>query len=62
MTGVQTCALPISAVIQFSRMVLVDGVVPSARAHLFLLGVTAVMLAAGVLIFKRHAPRAAEYL
>jgi ABC-type polysaccharide/polyol phosphate export permease len=53
---------PPTAVIQFSRMVLVDGVVPSARAHLFLLGVTAVMLAAGVLIFKRHAPRAAEYL
>ena len=53
---------PPTAVIQFSRMVLVDGVVPSARAHLFLLGVTAAMVASGILIFRRHAPRAAEYL
>ena len=53
---------PPTPVIQFSRMVLVDGVLPSTRAHLFLAGVTAVTLAAGILIFRRHAPRAAEYL
>jgi ABC-type polysaccharide/polyol phosphate export permease len=48
--------------IQFSRSVLVDGVVPGPRAHLVLAAGTAVIVGAGVLIFRRFAPRAAEYL
>ena len=53
---------PPTPIIQFSRSVLVDGVVPTARAHLFLTLETAVVLIAGILVFRRYAPRAAEYL
>ena len=48
--------------IQFSRSVLVDGVVPGARAHLVLAAGSVLVLGAGVLVFRRLAPRAAEYL
>jgi lipopolysaccharide transport system permease protein len=48
--------------IQFSRFVLVDGVLPGARAHVVLAAGTLVVLAAGTLAFRRLAPRAAEYL
>jgi lipopolysaccharide transport system permease protein len=48
--------------IQFSRFVLVDGVVPGARAHAVLAAGTALILGAGLLVFRRYAPRAAEYL
>jgi len=53
---------PPTMIIQFSRAVLVDGLVPTPRAHLFLALETAVILAVGALIFRRHAPRAAEYV
>ena len=53
---------PPTPVIQFSRAVLVDGKVPTLRAHLCLALVTAVILGTGLAIFRRCAPRAAEYL
>jgi lipopolysaccharide transport system permease protein len=53
---------PPTPIIQFSRMVLVDGVVPSARAHALLAIGTLTIVAAGMLIHRRYAPRAAEYV
>jgi len=55
-------AWPPTPIIQFSRAVLVEGVVPTARAHLLLSFETAVVLVVGTLIFRGYAPRAAEYL
>lgn len=49
-------------VIQFSRSVLVHGVVPSMRAHLMLAASAAVVLATGVLIFWRQGRRVLEEL
>lgn len=48
--------------IQFSRFVLVDGVIPGLRAHLILVLGISIILGTGLLIFRRFAPRAAEYL
>jgi ABC-type polysaccharide/polyol phosphate export permease len=53
---------PPTPLVQFSRSVLVEGVVPTARAHTFLLVEATVVFIVGVLIFRRYAPRAAEYL
>ena len=53
---------PPTPVIQFSREVLVDGTIPTLKAHMLLVMVTAVIFATGFAIFRRHAPRAAEYL
>lgn len=53
---------PPTPVIEFSRAVLVDGGVPSIRAHLLLAAVTAVILAAGVAVYRRYAPTIAERL
>jgi len=53
---------PPTPVIQFSRAVLISGTVPTAKANLFLAAVTGIILATGVLVFRRYAPRAAEYL
>ncbi|HTO11123.1 MAG TPA: ABC transporter permease [Candidatus Binatia bacterium] len=53
---------PPTPIIQFSRRVLVDGVVPTARAHALLTLGTLAILGAGALIHRRAAPRAAEYL
>ena len=53
---------PPTVVIQFARAVLVEGAVPSARAHLFLSLETAAILTVGLLIFRGQAPRAAEYV
>jgi lipopolysaccharide transport system permease protein len=51
---------PPTPVIQFSRAVLVDGEVPTAKAHALLtLGAAAILLT-GVAVFRRLAPRAAE--
>ena len=41
---------------------LLDGVIPSARANLMLLAVTAVVLAAGALVYRARAADAAENL
>jgi lipopolysaccharide transport system permease protein len=53
---------PPTPVIQYARSVLVAGVVPSARAHLLLAGVTASMLVVGTLVFRRFAADAAEHV
>ena len=53
---------PPTPVIQFSRAVLVDAKVPTLRAHLCLALVTALILGTGLVVFRRCAPRAAEYL
>jgi lipopolysaccharide transport system permease protein len=53
---------PPTAILQLSRAVLVDGTVPSLRAHVLLTAGTLVILGVGALVFRRHAPRAAEYL
>jgi hypothetical protein len=42
--------------------VLVDGIIPTARVHMFLTLEAVVVLGVGALIFCRYAPRAAEAL
>lgn len=53
---------PPTPIIQFARSVLVEGRVPTARAHLLLSLAAVVLLACGWLVFRRGAPRAAEYV
>jgi lipopolysaccharide transport system permease protein len=53
---------PPTAVIEFSRQVLVRGTMPTATAHACLAGVAALSLAIGGIVFSRMAPRAAESL
>jgi lipopolysaccharide transport system permease protein len=53
---------PPTAIIQFTRAVLVEGTVPSLTAHLLLTLETLAALGAGIVIFRRFAPRAAEYV
>ena len=53
---------PPTAVIEFSRAVLVDGRVPSAVAHFDLALVAVLSLGIGVVVYRHFAPRAAEYL
>jgi len=53
---------PPTPIIQFARAAVIDHQVPSLRAHLLLSFETAVILLLGALIFRRYAPRAAEYL
>ena len=53
---------PPTLFIQLSRMVLVRGEVPTLRAHLMLTAATALALAAGAAMYRRHAARNAEYL
>jgi len=53
---------PPTPVIQYARQVLIDATVPSLRANLYLLGVTLAVLAIGIVVFRRYAPRAAEHL
>ena len=55
-------AWPPTAVIEFSRAVLVTGVIPSPRAHALLLAEGAVALLLGFMVFRRYAPGAAERL
>ena len=49
-------------VIMFSRSVLVDGMIPTARAHELLTAETLAILGIGMLIYRRYAPRVAEAL
>jgi lipopolysaccharide transport system permease protein len=51
-----------TAVIQFSRSVLVEGKIPTLTAHLMLLGGTVVVLCTGVALYSRLAPRSLEKL
>jgi len=53
---------PPTPVIQYSRAALIQGEVLSLRAHALLAGVTAMILLAGVLVFRRYSSRAAEWL
>ena len=53
---------PPTAVIEFARAVLVRGTMPTATAHLCLAAAAALSLAIGWMVFRRLAPRAAEYL
>jgi lipopolysaccharide transport system permease protein len=53
---------PPTPVIEFSRAVLVAGVMPTATGHLYLAVDAALCLLAGIVIFARLGPRAAEYL
>ena len=53
---------PPTPVIMFSRRVLIEGGTPTLRANLSLLVVTLSILAVGILVFRRHAPSAAEHL
>jgi lipopolysaccharide transport system permease protein len=51
-----------TAVIQFTRSVLVTGVVPTLRAHLMLVASAILVLVIGALVFRRLGPRAVEEL
>jgi lipopolysaccharide transport system permease protein len=53
---------PPTAFIEFSRSVLVAGVVPTMRGHLLLALGSVACLLVGALIYRRLGPRAAEYL
>lgn len=53
---------PPTPVIEFSRDVLMRGVAPSTTGHVLLALVTSATLGLGILVFRRYAPRAAEYL
>jgi lipopolysaccharide transport system permease protein len=53
---------PPSSVIEFSRSVLIEGVLPSARAQLLLGAAAAASLGVGMLIYRRLAPTVPEYL
>ena len=53
---------PPTPVIEFSRSALVLGVLPTTTGHLYLAADAAFCLLAGIVIFCRLSPRAAEYL
>jgi lipopolysaccharide transport system permease protein len=55
-------AWPPTAVIEFSRSVLVSGVVPSGRAHVLLVAEAACALLVGCAVFRRYGASAAERL
>ena len=53
---------PPTPVIQFSRAVLVDGSIPTLKAHMLLVAVAAAVFAGGAAIFRAYSPTAAENL
>jgi ABC-type polysaccharide/polyol phosphate export permease len=53
---------PPTPIIQFAREVLIAGTTPSLKAHALLTLEAAIVLAVGIWVFRRYAPRAAEYL
>jgi lipopolysaccharide transport system permease protein len=53
---------PPTPIIEFSRSVLVNGVLPTATGHTYLAADAALCLLAGVALFRRLSPRAAEYV
>ena len=53
---------PPTAIIEFTRSVIVAGMVPTPRAHAILVIETIILLVVGSVIFRRYAPRAAEYV
>jgi lipopolysaccharide transport system permease protein len=55
-------AWPPTAVIEFSRSVLIAEEIPSGRAHLWLVAEAVCALLVGIAVFRRYAARAAESL
>ena len=53
---------PPTPIIEFSRAVMVDGTLPTMRAHAFLFLLVSATLGLGALVFRRYAPRAAEFV
>jgi lipopolysaccharide transport system permease protein len=53
---------PPTPVIEFSRAAIVDGILPTSRAHWCLALMVGVCLASGTWIYRRYSPRAVEYL
>lgn len=53
---------PVTAVIQFTRQVLIDGTIPTFKAHLLLFGVSGVTFIVGASLFRYYVPRAVEKL
>jgi lipopolysaccharide transport system permease protein len=53
---------PPTPVMEFARMALVDGTLPTARGHASLVALVALILGLGAAVFRWQAPRAAEYL
>jgi lipopolysaccharide transport system permease protein len=53
---------PPTPAIEFSRAAMVAGVLPTATAHACLALMSGGILAVGVVLFRRYAPRAAEYV
>lgn len=53
---------PPTPVMEFTRAVLVDGTMPTALAHACLALMAGGILLGGALVYRRWAPRAAEYL
>lgn len=53
---------PPTPIIQFTREVLVNGSVPSLKAHLLLSAETGIVFLVGLLVFHRYRPRIAEYV
>jgi lipopolysaccharide transport system permease protein len=53
---------PPTPIIEFSRDVLVRGVVPTRTAHVYLAVDAAIIVTIGIVVFRRFAPRAAEYV
>ena len=53
---------PVTSIIQFSRMVLIDHQIPSALGHVILFVSTVLSFTIGALVFRRMVPRAVEQL
>jgi len=53
---------PPTPVIEFSRMALVRGVMPTATGHVYLAADAAICLIAGIAVFRWLSPRAAEFV
>jgi len=53
---------PPTPIIMFSRAALIDGAPATLRAHLCLAAMAFGILGAGILLYRRHAPRIAEHL
>jgi lipopolysaccharide transport system permease protein len=53
---------PPTPIVQFSRAVLVDGTMPTGRAHALLAAATLASLVIGILVFRRYGPQVAEHL
>ncbi len=53
---------PPTPIIQFSRSVLIEGAIPTAKAHLLLVACSLAILVLGAVFYRNLAPRSAEYL